>query len=233
MPSKRFGRASNNQVEASASDVNYERQTRIELESAARSPSHGVQGRRGRMYQDNAAIRAVDGLFRGLAVVAGLLLIVMMLHVSADVVMKLFFNEPIQGTLEIVSAYYMVFTVFLPLGLVEWTRSSITVDIFYGLFPIWMKTLCVVFVLVSTAVVYGLLSYHTWGSAMTSFARKDFLMGGASLEIATWPPRFALPIGFGAACLVAVWYLLAFLLGFDREWWLDDRAIAADEHSPE
>ncbi|REF73344.1 TRAP transporter small permease [Paracoccus versutus] len=185
------------------------------------------------MTNENAAIRAVDRLFNGLAVIAGLLLIVMMLHVSTDVVMKLFFNTPIQGTLEIVSAYYMVIAVFLPLGLVEWTRGSITVDIFFSLFPGWMKVVCVVFVLLFMAVVYGMLSYHTWGGATTSLARNDFLMGGASFEIVTWPPRFALPIGFGAACLVTVWHLLAFLFGLDRESWLNDHVPDAEEHTQE
>ncbi|WP_226553782.1 TRAP transporter small permease [Celeribacter naphthalenivorans] len=187
------------------------------------------------MINTNSATRAVDGLFNGLAMIAGLLLVVMMLHVSADVVMKLFFNNPIQGTLEVVSAYYMVIAVFLPLGLVEWTRSSITVDVFYGLFPVWLKVICVVFSLLSMVLIYGMLSYHTWGTAMTSFARKDFLMGGASLEIITWPPRFALPIGFAAASLVSLWHLIAFLIGFERDAWLSESESDADaeNHSPE
>ena len=46
-----------------------------------------------------------------IALLAGFL---MMLHVSADVTGRSFFGRPLEGTTEIVSAYYMVIVAYLP-----------------------------------------------------------------------------------------------------------------------
>ncbi len=46
-----------------------------------------------------------------LGLIAGVL---MMLHVSVDVAGRYLFNHPIEGTTEIVAAYYMVLVAYLP-----------------------------------------------------------------------------------------------------------------------
>lgn len=57
-------------------------------------------------------------------------IIAMMLQVTADVVLKVAANEPIVGTLEIVSYVYMVGCTFLPLAHVQLSRSHIVVEVF-------------------------------------------------------------------------------------------------------
>ena len=54
--------------------------------------------------------RPID-LLSGSRLVAGFL---MMLHVSVDVTGRYLFNRPIDGTTEIVAAYYMVLVAYLP-----------------------------------------------------------------------------------------------------------------------
>ena len=54
--------------------------------------------------------------------VAALFVIVMMLHVCADVFSRLVLGRSLHGTIEIVSAYYMVGVIFLPL--IEVTRED-------------------------------------------------------------------------------------------------------------
>ena len=55
---------------------------------------------------------------------AGIIIMVMMIHISADVAAKYLLNDPIDGTLEIVAAYYMVVIVFFPLAYVTITRGT-------------------------------------------------------------------------------------------------------------
>ena len=64
-------------------------------------------------------IRAVDVLTLTLAVIAGVAVVALMLHVTLDVVMRGLFNKPPTGTIVFVSNYYMVLVVCLPLALAE------------------------------------------------------------------------------------------------------------------
>ena len=60
-----------------------------------------------------APLATLDWLSNRLLEISGLLLLVMMLHVTLDVALKYLLNQPVPGTLEVVSYYYMVGTVFL------------------------------------------------------------------------------------------------------------------------
>ena len=57
-------------------------------------------------------------------------ILAMMLHVAADVILKVALNAPIMGTLEIVSFIYMVACTFLPLPHVLASRGLIVVELF-------------------------------------------------------------------------------------------------------
>jgi TRAP-type C4-dicarboxylate transport system permease small subunit len=65
-----------------------------------------------------------------LTVVAGIALVAMMTIVILDVVGKYMFNQPVQGTLEIVAYYLMVPVVFLPLAHTEYTEEHIRIELF-------------------------------------------------------------------------------------------------------
>lgn len=136
-------------------------------------------------------------------------LLLMMLHVSADVALKYLMNYPIPGTLEIVSAYYMVAGVFLPLAAVELVRASIAVDIGYMFMPRFMKIACMVLVLVGSIAVYGVLAWTSWGDAMRSFRIREVMMG--TVFVSVWPSRLILPISFALAGLICLWHFWRFL----------------------
>lgn len=138
--------------------------------------------------------------------IAGLLLLVMMVHVCADVGMKYLFNRPIQGTLEIVSYYYMVGAVFLPIAFVELTRGAVSVDLFFNLMPRWLQAACLMLVLALCAGTYALLATITWGDAVRALARNEVVMGPVSVII--WPSRFVLPASFALGALVCAIHAL-------------------------
>ncbi|WBU52428.1 TRAP transporter small permease [Paracoccus sp. SCSIO 75233] len=170
-------------------------------------------------------MQILDKLSRLALIVAGLFLLLMMVHISLDVALKLLFSRPIAGTLEIVSTYYMVAGVFFPIAAVEMARSSISVDAVYQFFPQSAKKLCMVLVLGLSAATYLILACSSWGDAIRSYRIKEQMIGQVFVTI--WPSRFVLPIGFGLAGLVCFGYLLAFLLRKDAR----DRLLAEHDEA--
>ena len=67
-----------------------------------------------------------------IALIAGFL---MMMHVTADVTGRYFFNSPLEGTTEIVSAYYMVVVAYLPWAFLARHDNHIVADMFTRAIP--------------------------------------------------------------------------------------------------
>jgi TRAP-type C4-dicarboxylate transport system permease small subunit len=151
--------------------------------------------------------RVLDGLTRGLAWFAGLLAIAMMVHVTIDVIGRTFFNAPLVGTIEIVSAYYMAGLAFLPLALITKERGHIIVELFTG----WMKRGSRTLLDALVAIIsLGYVGVFTWQAILIAIDKTGL---GEAREagtgfVAIWPSRWVVPIGFG---LMAV-YLLIYII---------------------
>ena len=68
-------------------------------------------------------------------IVAGIAVVLMMLHVSLDVVTRPFLGRPLPGTTLIVSDYYMVACAFLPLAYAQAADGHISMDALAHLAP--------------------------------------------------------------------------------------------------
>lgn len=158
-------------------------------------------------------------------IVGGVVLFAMMIHVSLDILLKYAIHRPIPGTLETVSAYYMVGGVFFPLAAVELTRSSISVDVIYQYLPSWMKVFSMLLVLVGCAGFYMLLAYTSFGDAMRSYAIDEKILGTTTVRI--WPSRFVLPVGLTLASLICLLHLYRFAT--DKQ----ARMALVETHNPE
>lgn len=154
--------------------------------------------------------KSVLFLSRALAIVAGVCLILMMVHVVSDVVAKYLFNDPIEGTLEIVAAYYMVAVVFLPFSIAELRREHIYVDMFVRHLALKLRIAVYVFTSLLTAGFYGLLAYETGGEAVHAYKINEVMMGTSFVVV--WPGRWFLPISFGAVALAIVFHIAQALL---------------------
>ena len=144
---------------------------------------------------DGALLRAIDVLSAGLMAVAGIALLAMMVHVTADVVGKFVFRAPVPVTLEMVSNYYMVATVFLPLAAVERLGGNIHVDLIYGRLPRPARRLLDMVAYALFACLFWLITTASWDVATDKLAVGEFIMG--SYSIAIWPSRFLVPVGGG------------------------------------
>ncbi|MAS43198.1 TRAP-type C4-dicarboxylate transport system, small permease component [Albimonas donghaensis] len=136
----------------------------------------------------------------------------MMLHVVADVVGRYVFNTPVEGTITIVSNYYMVFLAFSALAVAETRDAHISVEVVADLMPKgfqpWLSGLAY-----TTAVgAFSLLAVRTWMEAGNKFSTGAALQQGM-VTIPIWPTYYALPIGCGLMAVVSLWKLFTLIAG--------------------
>jgi len=132
-------------------------------------------------------------------VLTALFLVLMALHVSLDVGLRYLFGKSFTGTLEVVSFYYMVAVVFLPLAYVELQQEHISVDVVVGRLPPALQLALYLLAGVLGLVYFGMLCYQSYLDAVRATVRMETAM--ANFTFYLWPSRWALPVGFAAMCL--------------------------------
>ncbi|MGE0744635.1 MAG: TRAP transporter small permease [Rhodospirillales bacterium] len=137
----------------------------------------------------------VVGTSRGLVFVSAVLVTLMMVHISADVAGKYFFNAPIHGTLEIVALYYMVAVVYLPLAWGSHDGDQIKVELFTRRLPAgYLRRHDGVVDLVFAAFL-ALITWQGVVDALAKMAMNESRETAIDLLI-VWPSRWLVPIGF-------------------------------------
>ena len=136
----------------------------------------------------------------GFNLVAAVALVAMMLHVNLDVLGRFLFNAPLPMTTEVVSAYYMVAVVFLPLAAIEWRDGHISVEIITQFIGDRPQRLLLVMTGLLSAAYFAAIAWRTWLVAVDKYQIGEFITGVATLSI--WPTRFLVPLGCGLIVLV-------------------------------
>lgn len=142
--------------------------------------------------------KCVTFVSRAFMGVVGVFLVLMVGHVTLDVIMKYVFNKPIIGTMETVTYYYMVSIVFLPLALVELRNEHIYVDLFIRRLSSRTQMRIYIFGCLCGIVYFGGMTYQTFLDAVHATAQKETVMSNYLFYV--WPSRWALPLGMG--CIV-------------------------------
>jgi TRAP-type C4-dicarboxylate transport system permease small subunit len=152
--------------------------------------------------------RIADRASRALLALGGIGIVVMMLHICADVAGRYLFNRPITGTLEIVAWYYMVACVFLPLAFVQIQRQHLTVEMFtMGLNRRRLAALDGVVALVGLVYV-ALLTWLVFDKAVDATLDHEIL-ALTFYDVPAWPSRWLLPASFGLFAVVLAIQALA------------------------
>jgi len=150
--------------------------------------------------------RWLDRAISGAALLGGIAVVLMMVHITLDIVLRLFNLTP-PGTISIVSYYYMLVVAFVSLAFAEQRNAHISVEIFYDHFPRALQTLCCVVGSLLCLAVYGLMAMKSWDIALEKMAiQAKFIQGGS--VIITWPGYFLLPVGFALIWLVCAMKLV-------------------------
>lgn len=127
-------------------------------------------------------------------------LVLMMLHVMADIVGRQLFNAPAPAASEFVAYYYMVAVVFLPIPFVEMRGRSIAVDLFFNMFPQFIKRGLRGFALLCGIGFFAALAYKTSLDAISAYTKGEMVDGAYLVVI--WPGRFLLPLSMGLATVI-------------------------------
>ena len=149
--------------------------------------------------------RVLDYIVMAAAVVAVIATIMMMLHVTADVIGRAF-GKPITGTVEIARYYYMSALSFLPLALIARDRGHIVVELFTS----WMKRrsrkLLDAAVGVITLLYMCAFSWEAIELAIKKTKLREAQESGIGF-IEVWPGRWFVAIGFGLMTIYVLVYI--------------------------
>ena len=131
-----------------------------------------------------------------LTILGGVAMLLMTVHIVADVVGRMVFNHPLNGTTEIVSAYDMVALIFLPLAYVTQHEGHIKVELFTRTWPPRRVAALDAAVGVICLVLIVWFTWETLVAAKIAFDQNEQWPTAASL-VTVWPSRWFLPIGLG------------------------------------
>lgn len=126
--------------------------------------------------------------------------VLMMVHISIDVVAKYIFGVPMPGTITVVSNYYMIIIAFLPLAFAERRNGHISVEVLTAQMPMSAQRTLNLIGLFLAAAVFGALTWQGWIEAGRSRAVGAFEIE-QNTKLLTWPARYLLPLGCGLMCI--------------------------------
>lgn len=147
--------------------------------------------------------RLADQLSRALALLGTLGIAAMLIHVTADVVLRSTLSYSIPATLEIVTRYYMITLALLPLAWVEHQRNMIAVEAVSDMLGERFKAWTDVLVAVISLLIYFIFMMATWTKAVEQFERGAYIMS-LDFPMPVWPTYFVIPISFALACVVCL-----------------------------
>lgn len=156
--------------------------------------------------------RALGWVIDGLTWIGAIAVLAMMFHVALDVLGKYLLNSPLPATLEVVSHYYMVACVFLPLGLVERQNLHIAVEILTSNLAKPIERFFTFIAMVASLLYFGIMTYRTWFDAVDKWQVGAFIMGSTS-AVPTWPTYFMVPLGCGVMMAVLLYKIVRYLTG--------------------
>lgn len=90
------------------------------------------------MYKGEKLMKLLSNFFESLdkifTIIAGATMFIMMLWIFADVMLRTFFNSPIQGTIEVTGEYLMAILVYLMLSNTQKHGGHVSVDLFQNVY---------------------------------------------------------------------------------------------------
>lgn len=156
--------------------------------------------------------RWLSGLTDVTTLLGGCAIVLMMLHITADVLLRFLFSAPLPGTITYVANYYMIIATFVPLAYAEKLNAHITVEVVTERLPLRVQYHLAHWLLPLSAAVLVLMTVKTWAEAMIKFEINASLVEGGT-TIITWPGYFMLPLGLGMMVLVMAYKFVVYLTG--------------------
>lgn len=157
----------------------------------------------------------LDFLTAWLVAISGVVMAAMALHIVIDVLGRYLFAAPLPGTVEIVSRYYMVVLVFLPLVYVQKRNAHFVAGLFTDRLPERGRQVLEGITSLAMATVAGLLAWCGISGAAFATSNAEQVQA-AQFIILTWPGRWLMPLGLGLMAAYALLNAIQFFAGARR-----------------
>jgi TRAP-type C4-dicarboxylate transport system permease small subunit len=147
--------------------------------------------------------RTLDRVIDLTMLVAEVLIALMMLHITAEVLMRWLFKRSLDAVPEIVAFYYMAGLIFLALAHVTRTNNHIAAEIFTQVLPPRAREI------LEGVIALALCAFMvivTWQTAVEAVAMTSIseIHQAATMNLPKWPARWYLPIGSALMAVVAL-----------------------------
>jgi len=148
----------------------------------------------------NYVEKIITALSRYLNIAGMAFLIILMLLITADVLLRAIFDQPIRGSVEL-AELVMVMTIFLALGWVQTNRANISVDILFERFPPKVKVVLNLATYLLCLLVCGLI---LWRSIEFQMYLQDSGRSTNILRIPVFPFQLMVVIGYFMLCIIFI-----------------------------
>lgn len=149
--------------------------------------------------------RSVGLVSNGLLAVAGICVLLMMIHTVADVAIRYFLPTALPATIEIVGYYYMIGAIMLGLAATEMTDSQIRVESLDLVTPpLYRRVSLLLGKLISIAFM-AILAYGALLRLLNSYRVSEMTFGHHTLTL--WPSRLIFLIGVLGFLVAGAWRL--------------------------
>ena len=152
-------------------------------------------------FADRLSLAAMWG-----GIIAGAM---MMFHVVAEIIALKVLGKTLFGTIEIVSAYYMVALSYLPFAWIVKNEGHIFVELFTKGFSPRNLLRIDIFAMAVTILYVGVMAWKTLESAVEQTHIREQAESALGY-IAVWPSRWFVVIGFGCFLLQLVSQFLVY-----------------------
>lgn len=138
-----------------------------------------------------------DRATRALLVLAAVLAFLLCFLVVADVVGRVVFNNPVKGTVEIVSLSIVVIC-YLQAGFAIRSGGMLNVDMFVGKMGPRGQSIAAAIGAAGGALFFGIICWGSFDGAVHAWTSSEY-EGEGALRVPVWPARFVLIVGTGLA----------------------------------
>jgi TRAP-type C4-dicarboxylate transport system permease small subunit len=119
----------------------------------------------------------------------------MMLHITANALMRTFANAPLSNTLEIVQYWYVPTVAFLGFIAAQYRGQHIATDLLFERLPKLAQPYVLCLVLAVSAALSAGFAWFTLQEALHSF---EIRQAAGLTEVPAWPTHFLAPIAFAS-----------------------------------
>jgi len=134
----------------------------------------------------------------GMACIAAVVVLIMMVLSATDILLRYFFNNPIEGAYEAMQ-FMMGGVAFFGLSYVQYKKANITIDIVSAKFSVKTEIILDIIMLAIMFAISAIIGWRGGANALDAWRAGDVTIG--LVEYPVGPAKMVVPIGFGILCL--------------------------------